>query len=500
MEKNKKKSLFSDRKFKYGSLAVGLTVAFVVLVVIFNAVVYALAYSYGWYLDLTGQQYYGITDKSTAYLDEVLTDDVQIKIIFCQDKDRVLDDSAGYYVYKCAETYRKHYPDNIKIEYLDIITHPDWAEDYTAQLGVPLYVNNVIIESNQSESFRVMTYDNFFQFDTTSGEVLTFNGERRFTMYIVGLCTDYPICYFTSGHGESLYDVDGEPNALWNLMIDAGFDVKEIDLKNQDIDGNAMVIVVNNPIYDFIGAGDAEGTANEIEKLARFASEGGNVMTFISPEHSKTLKNFNQWLEEWGISMLDGQMKDDAHSLTVDGRSLVSVYNTEGFAADFTLALRAHDSAPMTIVKNAGAFELLYEEQGYRDTGVIISSYPSSKLCTSNGDIAGKYDLAVVSRQSKTDMATNIDTTNYVFASSAGYAEQIYLDSNAYGNRDALNYLISQMGKKIVPFDIDAKWFSSEALSITTAKAYVWTVVLVGVIPLTICGIGIFVCYKRKRL
>ena len=56
MDTNKqtaKKSLFSDRRFKYGSLAVGLTAAFIALVVALNAVIYALAYTYGWYIDLT---------------------------------------------------------------------------------------------------------------------------------------------------------------------------------------------------------------------------------------------------------------------------------------------------------------------------------------------------------------------------------------------------------------------------------------------------------------
>ncbi len=501
MEKNKKKSLFSDRKFKYGSLAVGLTVAFVALVVIFNAVVYALAYSYGWYLDLTGEQYYGITDKSTAYLDEVLTEDVQVKIIFCQDKDRVLDDSAGYYVYKCAETYRKNYPNNIKIEFLDVVSRPDLAEIYTSQLGTPLYTSNVIIESNQSESFRLMEYENFFTFDSTSGEVYAFNGERRFTSYIIGLCVDYPICYFTTGHGESLYDNDGEPNALWNLMIDAGFDVRTIDLKKEDIDGNAKVIIINNPVYDFVGTSAEEGQINEIAKLGRFVSDtAGNAMVFLSPEHHKNLANLNQWLSDWGIAVSDGQLKDESHSLTVDGLSLVSSYTTEGFASSLTLELRNLNSAPSTIVKNAVAFKLLYESQNYRDTGVVLNSYPTSKLCTSNGDLVGAYPIAVLTRQQKADPVTTMNITNYVFVSSAGYTEQMYLDSNAYGNRDTINYLIAQMGKKIVPLDIDFKVFANEALDITTAEAYIWTAVLVGVIPLSICGIGIFVCQRRKRL
>ena len=96
MEQNKKKSLFSDRKFKYGSLALGLTVIFVALVIVFNAVVYALTYSYGWYLDLTGQQYYGITDASEELLDNVLTEDADNT--YCPGCGRTLITRLGYLV------------------------------------------------------------------------------------------------------------------------------------------------------------------------------------------------------------------------------------------------------------------------------------------------------------------------------------------------------------------------------------------------------------------
>ena len=181
MQTNNKKSIFSERRFKYGSFAVGLTVAFVALVIAVNAVIYALAYTYGWYLDLTGEQYYGITDKSTKYLDEVLTDGVEVKIIFCQDKDLVIEDGAGYYIYRCVETYKKAYPNNIKVEYLDVIEHPELAEVYTTQLGIPLYTYNIIIETNMSPNKRVLTYENFFTFDADTGNVYAFNGERRFT-------------------------------------------------------------------------------------------------------------------------------------------------------------------------------------------------------------------------------------------------------------------------------------------------------------------------------
>ena len=169
MENNEKSSVFKSRRFKYGSLAVTLTVLFIVLVIVLNAAIYALTYSFGWYLDLTGEQYYGITDASKELLDGVLTPGVNVKIVFCQDKDRVLEDSGGYYVYKCIESYKKAYPNNIKVEFLDINKHPELTAQYTSQHGIKLYTYNVIMETDKDNgdlpNIRVFDYDDFFIFD-----------------------------------------------------------------------------------------------------------------------------------------------------------------------------------------------------------------------------------------------------------------------------------------------------------------------------------------------
>ena len=500
MENNankKKKSIFSDRRFKYGSLAVGLTAAFIAMVVIINAVVYALAYSYGWYIDLTGTQYYGITDSSKKYLDDIMDrDDVEVKIIFCQEKDRVLDDSAGYYVYRCAETYKKEYPNNVKVEYMDIVSNPKLADIYTSQLGKSLYSTDVIIETK--ENFRVVSYENFFTFDEDSGEIYAFNGERRFTSYIIALCTEYPICYFTTGHGESIYDSEGEPNALYRMMQDAGFDVRTIDLSKEDIDDEAMVVIINNPVYDFKNADDA---IDETRKLGRFMSdEGGNMMVFLSPEHQANLANLKYWLSEWGIGIEDGKVKDTSHSLSPDGFSVVADYPVDGFAASLHSSLRELDSTPMTVIDDPIYIKPLWESRNSRTTGTVLYSHSSSVHCTDNGDLKGSYAIAALVRQVRIDPLTSNQLSTYMFVSSAGYADGDYLDSNAYGNKDIIQSLATQMGKKLVPLDIDFKVFASEELSITTAAAYAWTIILSAVLPLAVAVVGGVICYRRKRL
>ena len=87
-----------------------------------------------------------------------------------------------------------------------------------------------------------------------------------------------------------------------------------------------------------------------------------------------------------------------------------------------------------------------------------------------------------------------------MLVTAAGYAEDQYINSNAYANRDILFAFVQQLGKNIVPMDIDFKVFASEELDITTAEAYTWTIVLTAVIPVCVLSVGAVVYYRRKRM
>ena len=496
MDTKKKESVFKSRRFKYGSLAVGLTVAFIALVIILNVVIYALAYSYGWFIDLTGTQYYGITPASERYLNMVLTEDVKIKIIFCQEKDRVLEDSSGYYVYRCVETYQKAYPNNISVEYLDVIKYPQYADIYVSQLGHSLYTYNVIIESNQSESFRLLTYEKFYTFEE-SGSVYAFNGEMRLTSSIVGLCTDMPICYFTTGQGEYVGSEETGYSALHDMMLDAGFDVRTIDLEKEDISPDAKLVVINNPAYDF--------TPSEVNKLSYFSgNDQGNVMIFIAPERQQALVNLKEWMSEWGIEIADGQITDKSNSLDQNGTNVVASYSqTDTYGASLHAAIREHESVPKTIINNPIAILQPWGENGRdrRDVDEVLYSYETAvRSSIGNPDEVGVYTLMTLTMQTRYDNITQDKMKNYMLVTAAGYAEDQYINSNAYANRDILFAFVQTLGKNVVPMDIDFKVFASEELDITTAEAYTWTVVLTALIPVCVLAAGTVVYVRRKRM
>ena len=64
-------SIFNSRKFKYGSAATAFTVAFIAVVVIFNIIFSALARKYMWYVDLTKEQVYTLSEEAKEIMSAV---------------------------------------------------------------------------------------------------------------------------------------------------------------------------------------------------------------------------------------------------------------------------------------------------------------------------------------------------------------------------------------------------------------------------------------------
>jgi hypothetical protein len=357
------------------------------------------------------------------------------------------------------------------------------------------------MESNKSGNVRVLDYDNFFTYDSDSGSIYAFKGELCFTSYIISMCETMPVCYFTEGHGEKTTDGQGNKVALWEMLVDVGFDVRTIDLRKDGATlDDAKIIVINSPVSDFSEKG-------ELEKIRRFmADQMGNALVFLSPEAMTTtdkgleLTNFKAFLREWGVEV-QGKIVDDSHSLANSGGfSIIADYpipETGDFAASLHQYMRERDSQPYTVIDNALALSCpwLGEENAPlgRSYDPILYSYNTAKL----GNKSGQYAIAALVKSTKYVEAQPVK--NYLFVASEGYAEPHYLASSVYANRDIIYMLADQMSKKLIPVGIDIKPFDSEALTISTGMAYFWTVLLTAVLPVGVAATGIIICYRRKR-
>ncbi len=313
---------------------------------------------------------------------------------------------------------------------------------------------------------------------------------------------ELPVVHMTTQHGEA---VDDNASALVSLFTDAGYTVKNIDLSKEEIDKDARIVVINNPIYDFAGIEADSSDANEIDKLDQFLDDYGCLMVFTSPEYAGNLTNLSELLSEWGIGFNeDTYLWDTANSISTDGKAIAAQYAEENtLGASLYLDLLELDQMPKTILRNAMPLNILWEEdpalEGTKVVSPVLWSHDSAQMIQNGETVStGAQPLMTISREGRIE--NNEYYYSYVLVSgSADYTDPAYLLSSAYGNRDILYNTMRLTGRDRIIADIEMKVLDDTSMDITTAQANRWTVALTVTMPVLIGAAGLVVHIRRRN-
>ena len=336
-------------------------------------------------------------------------------------------------------------------------------------------------------------------------------------------------------HGESFADY-----GLVNTLVDAGYEIRELNLATDEIPEDCRLIVVYNPKSDFL-IKDGISDIDEINKLDAFLDGTNSMMVFMSPD-SPVLTNFETYLEEWGISFdrytdeagteYPYMIKDSSQSLTTDGFTVVSEYAASGPVSSVTKDMKNVAYPKNVIFANAMSisYSELYDPSHYTDEKDAANSYDYGNYF-SNGVERNIYDLFVTSDKAEAHaagkvvekatevnplklMTLSIETrttqeSNYSVISEASYvlacgsvnfATDSLLQSSSYGNTDLLLSVCRIIGREPVPVGLIPKPFADYDIdNITTAEATQYTVVLTVVPAVAAIVAGAVVLIRRKN-
>lgn len=494
-----KSSFTKSKAFRYGSAATVFTCAFIAVVIVFNVIFTALATKYQWFIDMTKEEVFTLSDAAK----EILADmDDEVNIYFCSDPDNLMNGTNGEwakYVYTTATQLDAEYP-NIHVTCKDIIKYRAFFEPYRTTAATDIYTTSVIVESGTE--IRVFALQAFFVMNEDE-TIWAYQGEKKLISGILQVTqADLPIVYFTTEHGEK---VGSDAAALINLFAENGFDVRPINLAKETIDKDARIIIINDPVYDFIGAEADDASSNEINKLDKFLDNFGCLYVFSDPDHAAKLGNLSEFLEEWGIALTpETYVVDAEHSVSADGLSVVAEYDKETLGSSIYADLTKNlDTMPKTISRYTMPIEILWKEggglSGSRDVSPVITSYDTSRAMKNNVRVGGgKYNLMTISRETRI-----IDNEYYyayvIVSGSSNFANANYILSNAYANSDILAAAMKATGREKVLANIDFKVFDDTKLDITTAQANHWTLVWLLVLPAACAVVGVVVRVRRKH-
>ncbi len=356
------------KKLRFGSIAIILTAFIIAAVVLLNVLFLSLANNFRWYIDMTSESLFTLSDECRDLLidaiegeggandqraeynkankltpeDEDYKPEVDVTIYFCDDPDNLNENSYMRYVYTTALELEGACS-FISVDYLNWEYNPTSVQKYQ-KTGSNINSQSIIVESGTE--YRVYTLASMFPVNEDD-TAWAYNGEKKLAGAILAVSSvDQPIAYVTTGHSEAFYDT-----ALLDLLTDAGYKIQVEG--TTDKDGNVIVpalddkdanplesedirlVVIYNPRSDFL----TTGSANELDRLNRYLENNNSMMVFMDP-YSPVLPDFEEWLAlQWGVvfdryqsgnDTFSYMIKDDSSSLDNAGYTIRANYETTG--------------------------------------------------------------------------------------------------------------------------------------------------------------------------
>lgn len=562
----------TGKKLRYGGMSAFLTALIIAVIIIANVIFSALAQKFRWYTDLTPEPLYTLSEECMDIIEngdsefeessspiemvekiraENLAEDpnfdpssLMINIVFCNEPDVLNSNFMQRCVYTSALELEQAFPEYINVEYHNIHRNPTAVAKYKTNSRVTIDTTSVIIEFGTE--YRIRTLSSFFTFDdATSTEPWAYNGEKAFASSILAVTrAESPLACVTYNHGEVFED-----ETFFNTLVDAGYEVQPIDLASEEIPDNCRLIVVFNPDTDF-KVPDGVTDIDEISKLDDFLDESNSLMVFMDADTVR-LDNFEEFLEEWGISFdrdystgteqpcyvresaentLLMNQSSDKYGYTFRGQ-----YVTAGLGGSLTETMR--ERTPKTIVFGNAmsiSYSDLYEPSHYTpadddtdgaeyDYGYYFMDDGRSRrifdVFTTSADAVSVSGGVEVGRATAADPLklmtvsmeqrmvqeddygySSINETSYVFAcGSVEFASATLLQSNSYGNTDLLLTALRTIGQEPVPVGLERKPFADKTIdTVTSAAATQYTVTLAVVPALAAIISGVVILVRRK--
>ncbi len=479
-------------------------------------------------------------------------DPVKVDIIFCADPDVLYANRLMRYVYYTALAMEKEFSNTIKVSTVDVWDNPSAVDAYRTNSYSSIYQSNIIVASGTE--FRVYSYKAFYTFNSSEeAEPWAYSGEKNFIKGITAVTrAEAPICALTVNHGEPFATEAGraEYSEFLRVIERSGYDVVYLDLEHEEIPENCRLIITFDPQTDFV-SNFLTGGVSEMKKLEKHLDQAYSYMVFADADTPK-LANLEEFLGEWGIAFERHDKTAtyeiiDENSTINDGGRIIAQYENAAIGGSLTTDMREKGASPKVIFGNALsiAYSKTYEtvhsladaekgtsaytygysfknnqsrdifdvfrasETAYayaKENGVRLTDDSGADLVVDSANKLRPFRLMTISRHTRTvgegKGYTNVQDNSYVCAvGSTEFASNKFLESNEWGNTDALLGTLRTIGREIVPIGLDPVPFydaevGDEYRNENTAA--VVTVVLALLPAAVLLGAGLYVLIRRK--
>lgn len=230
-------------------------------------------------IDVTKDKVYSLSEKSKDIINSI---DKEINVMMI---------NMG----EAEEDFVKKYSninDLIKIEVINNITaRPDLADEY----GITADQQAIIVKCGDRE--KLLSSGDLYEMDYSTYQTKD-TTEEALTNALISVTTEKkPVIYNLTGHNKySTSDM-----YLFNLNLEnEAYEVNDLDLLTKGaVPDDCSVLMITTLIEDI--------TKKERDEIIDYINKGGKILLFSEPNATgKEMKNFQDVLDEYGVSIPDG--------------------------------------------------------------------------------------------------------------------------------------------------------------------------------------------------
>ena len=512
------------------------------------------------YIDMTPEELYSVSDRmieECEFLNE-LDGEKEVKIIFCNDPDKLIGSTVTRTTYFMALKLQKRF-DNVKVEAENVNYNPTKVAKYKATSLSEIKTSDVIIA--YGDRYRIVSAEAFWATSDGGTEFTFYDGEYKLASFLKSVTRANggdPAAYFVIGHGETAYNKNDLESAgtlaaeqFKNLLLDRGLRVETIKLSDvEKIPDDCALLIINNPTEDYKPSEkdlDSFFYVSDLEKIDRYLTvDGGSLM--ISKDPARSLPELERYLREWGFAFSTSTLKvptdtdDPEASEKTDVMKGVYITDTDSYAYAVYGEFAALSSSPKTVLSGAGDINNAFGasntvvESGAFDIEKTYTSFIKAPSNATPYDADGNrtkeeesYDIAAVSVRTSFDNVTAETSYSYVFcANDADIFSNESLGNAAYANYEIMSALITNIsrrdlyasmdlggtslnsekigGKKLVSTALSTEYKEEASIDgeemvvtkgITTATLIIIPII-VAVLPIAALTMGVITHVKRK--
>ena len=484
--------ILTKRRLTYGTISIGLVIAFVAAMVFINMGVSYLTDRFYLKADITPTGVYEISDTSKLLLQN-LDQDVRVHILLSEDN--VINSTYYNVANEFLKRYRTLSNNRISIDYIDIYKNPAFLNNYQ-NTDDEITAGSFVIETDLR--YKVLKLADLYELRTTLNQqtyemsqfVSGIDADQTLASAIQYVTArDLPTVVFLTGHNEEYGPT------FKSFFTNANYGYDECNPVFDEIPGDAAILVVGIPSTDY--------ASYEIDKLDAYMKSGGSMILFTGVSPVAT-PNLDEWLEEWGVGVENLMVLDEQRSM-ISPSYIVADIVDDTVCDDLEITSTTYIMMPQT-----RALKQLWQSNDYRTTQVILQSSASSyakvydassnfdSFTKEEGDTDGPFAVGILTKYGTTFNGVSTSSKLLVLSSLYMSSDTVF-DIAALSNKAFFLEAIDYMNPQSNTLTIESRDYYSENLTILSSQANVVFWILIVIIPLIILALGLVVWLRRRH-